>query len=217
MRNVEKDEKEMAAKRELMLEKGFRMFTEDSIESVSMHSVASACGIGPATLYRYFNTKLALVTTICARQWKDYFREVELEYAMIGGESFTAAEEFEFYLNSFISLYAKHTDMLRFNQNFNVYVRHEAGTPEQIKEVFEAIGMFRDKFHVVYEKALKDGTLKTDIPEEKIFNSTMHIMLAVCIRFASGLLVINEVDMTEELIMLKDMMMDKYVIREKRQ
>lgn len=36
------------------------------------------------------------------------------------------------------------------------------------------------------------------------------------IRFAGGLLVLNEDDMTGELIMLKDMIMDKFAIREKR-
>lgn len=216
MRNAEKDEREMVAKRELMLDKGFRMFTEYSIESVSMQQVANACGVGSATLYRYFNTKMALATAICARQWKDYFKEVELEYEKIGGKAFTAAEEFAFYLDSFISLYARHPEILRFNQNFNIYVRHENATPEQIREVYKAIGMFKDKFHAVYEKALEDGTLMTDLPEEKMFNSTMHIMLAVCIRFAGGLLVLNEDDMTGELIMLKDMIMDKFAIREKR-
>ncbi|MBQ7734107.1 MAG: helix-turn-helix transcriptional regulator, partial [Synergistaceae bacterium] len=64
MRNTEKDAKEMSAKRELMLEVGFKIFANNVIESVSMNDVANACGLGIATLYRYFATKLEFVIAI---------------------------------------------------------------------------------------------------------------------------------------------------------
>lgn len=213
MRNAKKDEKEMAAKRELMLETGFRMFTEGSIEAVSMQQIADACNVGFATIYRYFRTKPDLVAAICARQWDDYFREVDAEYLKEGVEAMDAAGEFSFYLDCFIRLYSDHADMLRFNQNFNSYVRHEGVTQEQMKELYGVIGRFRDKFHVLYEKGEADGTLVTDMGEEKLFNSTMHIMLAACIRFAEGLLVKSDYDMSDELLMLKDMMTDRFTAK----
>ena len=46
MRNTEKDELEMAARREAMLREGFRLFAEKGIEPVTMQEVASACGVG---------------------------------------------------------------------------------------------------------------------------------------------------------------------------
>ena len=67
MRNLAKDEVEMAARREAMLAEGFRLFSEKGIDTVSMQEVANACGVGIATLYRYYSTKLALVLAIGAR------------------------------------------------------------------------------------------------------------------------------------------------------
>jgi len=61
MRNPEKDEREMAERRERMLETGFRVFSEKGIEPVSMQEVADSCGLGIATLYRCFSTKPAFV------------------------------------------------------------------------------------------------------------------------------------------------------------
>ena len=58
MRNLEKDELEMAGRRELMLQTGFAMFAEKGIEAVSMQDVARAWSVGIATLYRYFNTNM---------------------------------------------------------------------------------------------------------------------------------------------------------------
>ena len=45
----------------------------------------------------------------------------------------TAAEIFEFYLDSFIELYKNHRDLLRFNQFFNVYVQSEHIDAETLK------------------------------------------------------------------------------------
>ena len=56
MRNIEKDEIEMAAKRELMLKKGFEIFSKKGIESVAMQEIANACSVGIATLYRVITT-----------------------------------------------------------------------------------------------------------------------------------------------------------------
>lgn len=212
MRNAEKDEREMAAKRELMLATGARLFAEESLESVSMQQVADTCGVSFATLYRYFNTKLVFAIAIFRRQWEDFLSEVNRDYNSIGGESLSAAEEFSFYLDCFIKLYKEHQDMLRFNQNFNMYIRHEGASEEQMKEVLSVIGRFSQKFHVMYVKALQDGTMKTDLTEDKLFASTVHIMLAACIRFAGGLLLTEEGDMTDELVMLKQMMTDRFTV-----
>ena len=50
MRNQEKDAIEMAARRQKILETGFKLFSEKTIAAVTMNNVADACGIGVATL-----------------------------------------------------------------------------------------------------------------------------------------------------------------------
>lgn len=52
MRNLEKDEIEMAERREMMLNTGFRIFAEKGIEAVPMQEIANACGLGIAAVYR---------------------------------------------------------------------------------------------------------------------------------------------------------------------
>lgn len=213
MRNTEKDATEMFAKRELMLETGFRIFSENVIEAVSMNNVARACNIGIATLYRYFAAKLDFVIAIATRQWEDYYVEVEKEYLERNGENMTASEEFEFYLDAYITLYRKHKDILRFNRNFDTYVRHEGATSEQMKPYNEAVNVFARKFHTVYVKAENDGTLRTDIPEERLFVSAMYTMLSVSTKYAEGLIYpdSSEHDMTEELMLLRNMILKEYI------
>ncbi len=78
--------------------------------------------------------------------------------------------------------------------------------------ILRAIEPFRRKFHVLYEKGKRDGTIRTDEPEETMFNATMHIMFAVCCRYAQGLVYGGEdqEDLTQELMILKRMIMSSY-------
>ena len=214
MRNIEKDEMEMAARRELMLKKGFELFSKKGIEAVAMQEVANACSVGIATLYRYYNTKLALAIDIATRQWQDYIGHINKLRTKNNADGMSAAKEFDFYLDFYIDLYKNHKNLLRFNQDFNNYVQHEKADAKQLKPYLESIGEVAALFHGVYEKGKTDGTLKTDLSEEKMFAATSHIMLAVAVRYAQGLLYSrNEADRTEEFLLLKQMMMNEYVIR----
>ncbi len=61
MRDPAADAAEMAKRRELLIETGFRLFARQTIESVKLQDIATASGVGIATLYRYFETKQNLV------------------------------------------------------------------------------------------------------------------------------------------------------------
>ena len=209
MRNQVKDEIEMAKKRELMLETGVRVFAEKSIEPVSMQEVAKVCGLGVATLYRYFNTKLAFVIAIGVKKWEEYYIIVQKEYERRGAETMTAAEELEFFLDCFIDLYRNHKDILLFNRNFDTFVKHQGATAEQMKSYNEAVEIFEEKFHTVYHKAQEDGTLQIGISEKKMFTTTMYTMLAVAAKYAEELIYPLDTpsDLTDELFMLKRMIL----------
>ena len=213
MRNPEKDEIQMTARRELFLETGFRIFAEKGIETVSMQDVASACGLGIATLYRYFSTKLDFVIAIGTKKWADYYREVEEEYLRHGGYGMNAAEELDFYLSMYILLYREHRDLLCFNQDFNGYIIHSQASREQMRDYLDSVEPFMQKFHLLYEKGLRDGSIRTDETERTVFTATMHIMLAVCARFAQGVAVNGDdpEDLTRELMVLKRMILNTYV------
>ena len=214
MRNKEKDELEMAERRNTILREGFRLFEAKGIEPTGMQEIADACHLGIATLYRYYKNKLDLVIDIGTRQWQEYFVYVMKTREERNAEQLTAAEELDFYLDFYRDLYQNHKDLLRFNSNFNIYVKHECATVEQLKPYLKSIGMMAVLFHKLYEKGKADGTIRTDMPEDKMFAATMHIVLAVAVRFAHGLLYSaeSEADRTEEFNLLKHMILKEFVV-----
>ena len=206
-RNIDKDAKEIAERTERILREGFYIFSEKTIESVTMNEIAKRAGVGVATVYRYYKTKPALVIAIGTKIWEEYIAD-RLEVAF--DETKTACENLDLYLESFLDLYRNHKDILRFNQFFNVYLQSVNILPEELQAYNAVIRFLSDRFHLLYAKAEEDLTLRTDIPEEEMFSAITHLMLAAVTRYAVGLIYNVGTDPEKELWTLKDMFLKTY-------
>ena len=213
-RNLEKDAVEMAAKNRRILESGLRIFAENGIEKVTMNDVARAAGIAVSSLYRYYSSKPKLVLAISTWAWTAYAEENEKQEAALGKLDRTAAEMFDYYLESFLDLYRRHKALLRFNQFFNIYLASEVISHEEMQSYLDMIHGLELRFGRIYRKALEDGTLRTEMPEREMFSMTLHLMLAVVTRYAVGL-VYNMKKDVEELQQQKEMLMQRFIRTDK--
>ena len=213
MRGVGKEAVKIAAKRKEFAEKAYELFSAKNIESVSLQDVADATGYGIATLYRYFVNKPTLVVEAAALKWEQLEKEVwERRNRIEEAHIMTAAEEFEFFLDAFLDLYRNHKELLRFNQLFNIFIQNEDIKPDAMKPYQEIVSLLKEQFHAIYEKAGKDHTVRTDVPEEEMFSTTLHLMLAALTRYAVGLVYKpeNGFDPIKELETQKRMLLREY-------
>ena len=215
MRDKKQDAIQMAIKRRDFLEKGYELFCARSIESVSMQDVADAAGYGVATLYRYFTTKSDFVIEVAISRWEKFREENLARRAEFSSDGMTGADLFTFYLDSFIELYRQHRDLLRFNQFFNIYIKSEDIPEESLHPYQELIRVIARQFHEIYEKAELDHSMKTEFPEEEVFSTTLHLMLAAVTRYAVGLVYKPDsgFDAEKELQILRDLLLSKYTNR----
>lgn len=193
-----------------ILEASFSVFAQKGIESVSLPEVAEAAGVGRVTLFRYFPTKTDLVVAIATRKWQEF---IEWHNSLLTSEktqNLTGAEYLKFFLDSFLELYRNHKDILRFNYDFNSFVRSAEWTDEQKQPYLQMVDALSRQFHDLYERGMRDGTLNAEIPEQTMFSSVFHIMLAAITRYAVGLAVVNESNTESELIMLSKMMLKEF-------
>ncbi len=202
---------QMAERRQIMLQTAFRLFAERNIDSVSMEDVAAETDYGLRTVYRYFKDKDTLVIETATWAFDSFMAQYRARRRRPIEET-TAAEDYEFFLDSFLDLYRNHADILRFNQFFNVYIQSERIDPEVLKPYRDMIEGLRRNFHRVYERAERDHTIRTDESEEKMFSTTLHLMLAAVTRYAIGLVYIPEsgFDAEKELEKLKEAMLLRY-------
>ncbi len=207
MRGQAKDQANIAEKKKRLMETGFRLFSEKGIEAVSMSEIADASGIPRASIYRYFPTKQDLVVAISAWMWDGLIQE-RLSTVYDGKD--TGARIFAAFLDSFLQMYRNHRDILRFNQFFNVYVAREGTPPERLQPFLEIIDSVALQFHEAYEMGRRDGTLRTDIPENEMFSGSIHLMLAGVTRYAVGLIYDSGNAPEKELLLLKEMLLRQY-------
>ena len=177
-----------------ILDAGFSMFSRMSIDKVSMENVADEAGIGIATLYRYYRTKSELVVAVGTHVWSNFIRD----YMPIRNEdNTTAAEELEFFLDSFLELY-------------NIYIRNEAISKTALNSYNEMVDQLAMRFHKTYVKGKNDKTLCTEVSENSMFLSIMHLMLAAITRYAVGLAYEKDIESDNELVLLKNMLMHEF-------
>ena len=202
-------------KQQHIMETAYELFSEKGIIPVTITDIAEASRVGRATVFRYFTTKLELVISISTWKWEEY---VEVRDATLPQErldKMTGAEYLRFFLDSFLGLYRNHRDILRFNYDFNSFLRYEAGAAEEKQPYLRMVNALGAQFHVVYERGMKDGTLREDISESSMFSSSFHIMLAAATRYAVGLVVVYEDsnDPESELVMLEELLLSRFTIR----
>ena len=190
-----------------ILDAGFCIFSEKSIDTVSMANVANKAGIGIATLYRYYRTKPELVVAVGTHVWSNFIRD----YTPIrNDDKMTAVEELEFFLDSFLELYKNHKKLLCFNQFFNIYIRNEAVPKKALNSYNEMVDKLAIRFHRIYVKGENDKTLRTEMSEKVMFLSIVHLMLAAVTRYAIGLVYEKDSESYNELILLKNMIMREF-------
>ena len=190
-----------------ILDAGFYIFSEKSIDKVSMANVANKAGIGIATLYRYYRTKPELVVAVGTHVWSNFIRD----YTPIrNDDKMTAVEELEFFLDSFLELYKNHKKLLCFNQFFNIYIRNEAVPKKALNSYNEMVDKLVIRFHRMYVKGENDKTLCTEMSEKEMFLSIVHLMLAAVTRYAIGLVYEKDSESYKELILLKNMIMREF-------
>ena len=190
-----------------ILDAGFCIFSEKSIDKVSMANVANKAGIGIATLYRYYRTKPELVVAVGTHVWSKFIRD----YTPIrNDDKMTAVEELEFFLDSFLELYKNHKKLLCFNQFFNIYIRNEEVPKKALNSYNEMVDKLAIRFHRIYVKGENDKTLCTEMSEKAMFLSIVHLMLAAVTRYAIGLVYEKDSESYNELILLKNMIMREF-------
>ena len=177
-----------------------------------MRDVADAVGCGSTSVYRYYGSKPDFVVAVATWKWEQFQKENQKRMPRANFEGMTAAEIFEFYLDSFLVMYRDYRDLLRFNQFFNVYVQSEHIDMGTLSPYRDMIGRLRERFHDMYLKAEQDKTIRTDEPEEEMFSKTLHLMLAVVTRYAVGLVYIPEsgFDVEKELMSQRNMLYKEY-------
>lgn len=140
-RNIERDKREADRRKNQLIEAGFRLFSQNGIETVSLQKVADAANVSPATMYKYFLTKEKLLIAISAKVWDEVWQEALGDPGTNHFEHFTAYQGIEFYADRMIALYKNRPEVLRFSGEYKTYMNRRGNMEDG--EPYICYGFFK--------------------------------------------------------------------------
>lgn len=201
---------EMEIRRKRILDKAFALFVNSSIDAVSFQEIADAAEVGVASVYRYFPNKIDLAIAVCSDKWGGFLAHLPVDRPMEMVNKIPAIERMGYFLDQAIELYVKHKDLVVFNEGFNFFIKREKAGGESLNPYNKVAKILDDRFHFLYEKALEDHTVRTDIPEDELKRTVLNTMMAACTFYAKGVVWggNSETDFTPELLKLKSILLE---------
>ena len=182
------------------------LFLANGIENVKMTDIADVSGIGVATLYRYFGTKIGIAIGAMTFLWDDL---KNLFSGVFDSEAFVSQpgiKQLQDMLKMFIVLFTAHKDFMRLLGEFDRFVIHENVPPEQLEVYERSVINFYPVIERAYNKGVEDGTVR-EIPEFRIYYLTFaHALTEMSKKFIDGEILPSDdfSDAEKELAMLID-------------
>ncbi len=162
------------------------MFMENGIGDFSVQKLSKIVNLPTASIKRYFASTADIVTQSVVYLIEHFYSEVRLQYDRLGGESFTAYQEVEFFIDSFIYAFQNHRRFIRFTLDFDIYIKTQAPPEETMEKYFIAMSKFLYMFSDGFAKGVRDNSIKPGLLKDDIFFTCFHVMLAVVQKFSYG-------------------------------
>ncbi len=161
------------AKLNFVVETATELFIKNSISGVTVKDIAKECGLGEATVYRYFSGKNELIIA-CALKLQ---QKVEKIFAS-GEDDFSSGfEKISRFFHTYRDIFIKKPEMYRFLSEFDA---HLIGENENLDEYADNMDRFKDFFMAAYLEGLKDNTVREIDDIETFYYSATHSVLSLC-------------------------------------
>lgn len=170
--NLLKQAQEMAIVKETA-----NLFFARSINEVTIKDIASALGVGEATIYRHYSTKLNLVLMVAKYLQED----VLSRYFNFSNEGNGFAKLSKFYC-TFLHVYKEHPAYYKFINEFDAYVINNSS--KEMNSYEEGIDAFKNTFDEIYKTGVKDGSVNPIENIDAFYYGTTHSLLALCKKLA---------------------------------
>ena len=162
-----------------ILHAALKLFCEKGIEDTSIEEIAKMAEVGPATIYRYFETKAELAISAGIAYWQ----EVAGKYVdALSGEYYkelSGSGQMQCIFHIFEEIFKEECLFLKFLQEFDIFVRKYQISKERLAEYEEGILNLKPYVTDALKKGLDDGSLNFAYMVDEVYFSVMHMLLSL--------------------------------------
>ena len=170
-------------KRERIIAGAMELFRRSCVEDASMEEIAKCAGVGVATVYRYFQTKIELVIAAAEAYWE----QVSEEYLKrLNRPAASGAEKLQNLFGIFMDIFREQKPFLKFLQEFDVFVKKYEIPKERLSDYESGILKLKPGVTGILEEGRKDGSLRLTGTVDETYFSLMHTILSLMEKLAAN-------------------------------
>ncbi len=174
---------------EMAVDAASKLFLQHGIEEVKMTDIAAECGLGVASIYRYFGTKTGIAIAAMTHQWHEIramFSGIFESQVFLSKPGIIQLRDL---MRSFIVLYEAHPGFMKLLAEFDLMLKRENVPKNDLADYDRSVINFYSVFESSYLTGLSDGSVR-EIPEFKLFYLTFaHSLMELSKKLIQGELV----------------------------
>lgn len=167
-----------------ILEAALELFGKKGIDYTSVEDVAKQAGVGPATIYRYFETKAELAISSAVLYWQRTAGRYVGRLETAAYREASGKEQVAQLMGLFTEIFEKEFDFLKFLYEFDTFVMKYQIPQERLAEYEAGILNLKPYVTEALTKGLADGTLSFAYGVEEVYFSLMHTLLSLMQKLA---------------------------------
>ena len=170
---------QMEQRTQQILHTALKLFCEKGIEYTSVEEIAKAAGVGPATIYRYFETKAQLAISAGIAYWQKVAGKYLESLSQIAYQKLSGLQQMECIFHIFSEIFQEELLFLKFLQEFDIFVQRYHISKERLGEYEEYILNLKPYMTNALEKGLRDGSLAFSYTADEIYFSVTHTLISL--------------------------------------
>lgn len=163
-----------------------QLFLKNGIENVKMTDIADECGIGVATLYRYFGTKNGVIIAAMTYMWNELNKMFSGIFESKVFLAQSGIKQLSDLMRMFVVLYQAHPSFMRLLAEFDLMLVSEDIPKSDLKNYEKSIINFYPVFEKSYMTGISDGTVR-EVPNIRLFYiSYAHTLMELSKKLIQG-------------------------------
>ena len=175
---------QMEQRTQRILHTALKLFCEKGIEDTSVEEIAKAVGVGPATIYRYFETKAELAISAGIAYWQMVAGKYLDSLSQEAYQKLNGIQQIKYIFQIFTKIFREEFLFLKFLQEFDIFVQRYHISKERLEEYEEYILNLKPYMTNALEKGLKDGSLSFSYTIDEVYFSVTHTLLSLMQKLA---------------------------------
>lgn len=162
------------------------LFLAQGLAAVKMTDIAEASGVGVATLYRHFSTKVGIALEAASLLWEDLNRRLHALVESDGFLELDGAARLEALLRAYAAAYVERRGFVIFLDELDHLVLAEGADDATLA----AYGGKLDSFYLIFEDAyatgIADGSIRRKVDFPIFYRAVAHALMSVAGKLMRG-------------------------------